>query len=959
MLRNHEVLLGRRLAALLWLWSLAWGLSPAHAAVQQQCVAGGTIAAPLDFASPDTWSPPGVPTADSDLVLSAACAVRCNAGECDAHTLKGTNPAGSFEIAPGASLVLAGCDTASAYTQATYQCGAEAGFRFAPQGAVVHDSSLDGNPIVRGASLPAQPGHLRLVLAYAIDAAVGDWFQVRGGPERSQVHRVAGVDVTGCPGDPTHCFLELELHDPAMEFGQNAQTAGYATGIGYFAPGTMRVASLNQPGYAANDYAHCVELCTTRDVDGNCIDSTAITRNESYAGWYLGASDAALDPASPTAMGGRRMLIVDSRHGVPETIGGNGQVDRVCFADPIPNQWIPYNGWSDRSAVVWTGFWPGDAWVLFRPATVRYAGAEGDGGLGFHGACVDSDFAYFDNWAKIATRDGTPACQRPYQDTVITSWAHGIAGVPMDQQSACNGHSLDIIGYTALSGDRVALADTRTKVDLSYICYPGVDPAIDSGYHGLALANTYFDPTSPPAEWLVRYAGDDGIYIGSGGLGPLTYRLPRWTWWWNQTGVSTEVVDFLSSDPGQTVRFEDARVVMYPSSPGCKGAIDDPNGNATFQIDGMLYVDPGHPGPLIGLGNDAGHDVHDVLAYGDVTAACPAMRSGKVRNSWLVGWNRLIDYRLYQLEGVYFSSRGGAASGAVLGYLPPGQAVTAHDFVLEHLPASSVIQSGGCGAGCDLTLRDGFASWTAPFLNGVSNFYNTSTVHLVAPIEGLLFANSSLLTCSAGWGESGAHIGRNLLYQAPGGVAINNLATCPLAAPQRLDTTTGLAPSLPYRADLAGERFGPQGRVGLESGTTIAIDADLRAPFAIPAEQCADGIDDDWDGRIDLQDPGCSDATDPSEHASNLPCDDGIDNDGDGKVDAGFDPGCPGPKSLLENPACDDGIDNDGDGLIDFADPQCSKANPSSESPHGCGLGGELGALALVFRRFARVTRTT
>ena len=949
---RNEVLraLGRRLGALLWMWSLAWA-SPVHAAVHQ-CVAGGTVAAPLDFSSPDTWSPPGVPDATSDLVLSQACAVRCNAGECDAHTLKGTNPAGSFEIAPGASLVLSGCDTASAYTQATYECGAEAGFRFAPQGAVVHDSALDGNAILRGASLPAQPGHLRLVLSHAIDAAVGDWLQIRGGPERSQVHRVAGVDLSGCPNDPMHCWFEVELHDPAMEFGRNPQTTGYATGVGYLAPGTMRIASTNQPGYDANDYKHCVELCTTR-VGGNCIDSTAITRDESYVGWYLGASDASLDPASPAVMS-RRMLIVDSRNGVPETIGGTGQVDRICFADPIPSQWIPFNGWAERSAVVWPGFWPGDAWVLFRPATVRYAGAEGDGGLGFHGACVDSDFAYFDNWAKIATRNGTPACQRPYQDTVITSWAHGITGVPMDQQSACNGHSLDVISYTALSGDRVALVDTRTQIDLSYVCYPGTDPAIDSGYHGLALANSTFDATDPPAEWLIRYAGDDGIYIDSGGLGPLTYRLPRWTWWWNETGVSTEVVDFLNSDVGQTVRFEDARIVMYPSSTACKGAIDDPNGRVSFQIDGMLYVDPGHAGPVIGLGTDAGHDVENLLGFGDVTAACPALRSGNVHDSWLVGWNRLIDYRLYGLAGVYFASRGGAVSGAVLGYLPPGQSVTARDFLLEHLPGESVVASGGCGTGCDLTLRDGFASWTAPYPNGVSNFYNTSTVHLVAPLQGLLLANSSLLTCSAGWGETGLHIGRNLLYQAPAGVAINNLASCPLAAAQRLVATTGLAPSLPYRADLAGEHFGPQGRVGLASDATVATDADLRGSFAIPAEACANGVDDDWDGRIDLQDPGCHDATDPSEHASELPCDDGVDEDGDGKVDAGFDPGCAGPKSPLENPACDDGIDNDGDGFVDFADPQCSPTQTSSETSHACGLGFELCALALVFRRFAR-----
>jgi len=528
----------------------------------------------------------------------------------------------------------------------------------------------------------------------------------------------------------------------------------------------------------------------------------------------------------------------------------------------------------------------------------------------------------------------------------------------MDQQSACNGHSLDVIGYGALSGDRVALVDTRTHIDGSGVCYAGRDPAIDSGYHGLALASSVFDPVAPPAEWLVRYAGDDGIYIGSAGLGAITYRLPRWTWWWNETGVSTEVVDFLSSDPGQTVRFEDARVVMYPSSNGCKGAIDDPTGNVTFEIDGMLYVDPSHTGPVLGLGAQSGtqHDVQDLLAYGDVTATCAALRGGRIRSSWLSGWNRLIDYYARQVEGVYYASGGGAVSGAILGSVPPGESVTMRDFVLTGLAGAQLVGSG-CGAGCALTLRDGFASWAAPFTNGIANFYNSSRVNFVAPVEGLIFGQSRLVSCSPGWGETGVHLGRNLLYQAPGGVAINNPSACPLAAAQKLVTTTGFAPALPFRADLAGEHFGPQAQVGLSDAETVTGDADLRDEFAFPAAQCADGIDDDWDGKIDLADPGCSDAVDASEHTASWACDDGYDNDGDGLADAGFDPGCPGPNAMPENPVCDDGIDNDGDGFVDFADPQCSTARPYAEkSSSSCGIGFEIGALAPLLARLRRAT---
>jgi hypothetical protein len=944
--------LGRRAALAIWLLCLAAVAADARAAVQQ-CVAGGTIAAPLDFAAPSTWNPPGVPDATSDLVLSQPCAVRCNAGTCTARTLKGTNPTGSIEVAPGATLALAGCDTASAYQQSTYECGGEAGFRFAPQGAIVHDSTADGDPILRGSSLPAQPNRLRFALASAIGAQPGDWFQVRSGPTRSQVHRVAAVDYAGCPGNPAACWLEVELHDPNMEFGQNAHTAGYGTGVGYFGPGTVRIAASDQPGYASNRLDHCVEVCTSRS-GGSCTASTAITRDYSYVGWYLGASDAALDPASPSVMS-RRMMIVDSRNGVTETIGGVGNVDRVCFADPIPPEWVPATGWVDRPAVVWPGFWPGDAWVVFRPATVRYAGAEGDGGLGFHGACIDSDFAFFDGWAKLATRDGTPSCQQPYQDTVITSWAHGIAGQPMNQQSACNGHSVDLLGYDALSGDRVAIVDTRTDVNLSGICYAGADPATDSGFHGIAMADTVFDAVAPPAEWLIRYAGDDGIFIGSSGLGPITYRMPRWTWWWNETGTSTEAVDFLASDPGQTVRLEDARVVMYASSLPCKGALDDPTNNVRYEVDGMLFVEPGHPGRALGLGAPGGHDVTDFLGFGDATGACSAFRSARVRSSWLSGWNRLIDLEVREVDGVYLASGGTTASGPVFGSVPQGESVSIHDFVLDGLPGAALV-SASCGSGCDLAVRDGYAAWKAPFTNGLANFYTSSRVHLVAPLEGLLFSNSRLLTCNLGWGETGIHIGRNLLHAAPGGIPINVPTACPLAAPQKLVATTGFAPAAPFRADLSGEQFGPQARVGLGEGATIAIEADLTAGYAIPAAPCANGVDDDWDGETDGDDVGCSDAVDASERTAAWACDNGLDDDLDGKSDAGFDPGCPNPMAAPENPKCDNGLDDDLDGFIDFADPHCNPLHPYAERPSNCGVGFEIAFALAALKLRARAS---
>ncbi len=69
-------------------------------------------------------------------------------------------------------------------------------------------------------------------------------------------------------------------------------------------------------------------------------------------------------------------------------------------------------------------------------------------------------------------------------------------------------------------------------------------------------------------------------------------------------------------------------------------------------------------------------------------------------------------------------------------------------------------------------------------------------------------------------------------------------------------------------------------------------------------------------------------------------CRDRSDNDGDGAVDTD-DPGCPFPDASPENPGCDDGVDNDGDGLVDFDDPACTSNWPYWEA-RPCGLGAEL-----------------
>ncbi|MFB6181333.1 MAG: carboxypeptidase-like regulatory domain-containing protein [Candidatus Magasanikbacteria bacterium] len=158
--------------------------------------------------------------------------------------------------------------------------------------------------------------------------------------------------------------------------------------------------------------------------------------------------------------------------------------------------------------------------------------------------------------------------------------------------------------------------------------------------------------------------------------------------------------------------------------------------------------------------------------------------------------------------------------------------------------------------------------------------------------------------------------------------------------------------------------------------------------------QCNDGKDNDGDGKIDLNDPGCSSKSDNNEYQVGLTkCNDGRDNDGDGLVDFA-DPGCQSEKAQvqqqiktqtvtntviktktttvptkvpdktktvtktvqkvitstvrevetvtttevatvtkkIEKPDCNDGIDNDGDKLTDFPeDPGCDSKQDDSE----------------------------
>jgi hypothetical protein len=83
-----------------------------------------------------------------------------------------------------------------------------------------------------------------------------------------------------------------------------------------------------------------------------------------------------------------------------------------------------------------------------------------------------------------------------------------------------------------------------------------------------------------------------------------------------------------------------------------------------------------------------------------------------------------------------------------------------------------------------------------------------------------------------------------------------------------------------------------------------AIDFSPASAFTAPA--CSDTIDNDGDGWIDADDPGCY-------------------------AGVRYDPADTDESNSGED--CSDGIDNDGDGLIDAADPECTNGWVDSEKP--------------------------
>jgi len=123
--------------------------------------------------------------------------------------------------------------------------------------------------------------------------------------------------------------------------------------------------------------------------------------------------------------------------------------------------------------------------------------------------------------------------------------------------------------------------------------------------------------------------------------------------------------------------------------------------------------------------------------------------------------------------------------------------------------------------------------------------------------------------------------------------------------------------------------------------------------------ECNDLLDNDNDGRVDLNDIGCVDGLDNSEaDPAEVPqCGDMIDNDGDGDIDYPADDGCTGAGDPRETPLCmftEEIIEVPANGGV-F--PYNTAGQPSVGRAR-CGGGGPQSVAALTLNRASAVTFT-
>lgn len=261
--------------------------------------------------------------------------------------------------------------------------------------------------------------------------------------------------------------------------------------------------------------------------------------------------------------------------------------------------------------------------------------------------------------------------------------------------------------------------------------------------------------------------------------------------------------------------------------------------------------------------------------------------------------------------------------------LPPGGVAGPEELILLDQTAPIAVSGtavGVAGASAASTLT----STLAQTQQAVQGPYNLAGVGLVedldvlagtpTPVPPLPDIGVSLVSASAVRGEAvGVCRAGVAQYSADSEVADLQVGGTPLIENATLedlvDTLNDVLQPLSFVVDIERNEVSelPGGGIQVNAlhvtvlggigATTPVLDlvvghAEVGGLQCPATAQCADGQDNDGDGVIDAQDPGCinNGVYDPNDNDERNECVDTVDNDGDGRVDFGPDPGCESPQ---------------------------------------------------------------
>lgn len=330
----------------------------------------------------------------------------------------------------------------------------------------------------------------------------------------------------------------------------------------------------------------------------------------------------------------------------------------------------------------------------------------------------------------------------------------------------------------------------------------------------------------------------------------------------------------------------------------------------------LLKPNPAVPATFVGQGGYSSDGLGQQGVGGTVQAEVPA--GSTVVQAYLYGTyfttaptlaERTIDFdgtsvELVTISVVNFLSTGWAdVTAQVATKVGSGGGIT--DFTINTDPypldglALVVIYSNPASPLITIAVLEG----------GASQLGDTATFSFAAPLDKTIAGFSAIMSLGSGFSYQGVSghdcgggqfsvvtINGQLLTNCAGnfddGEAANGALLTVGGVGDSLDNPT--PPEAPLTDDELYnlEPFLAQGDSGITIETSnpsqddnlfLAIIA-ITAEGRVTTEVCDDGIDNDGDGLIDLEDPDC-------QPVNPEICDDGIDNDGDGLID-GDDPDC-------------------------------------------------------------------